>query len=74
MLPPICAVLLPYDILTVTLLPKSLYEAYLMFTSAVPYRGTAGLKWDAAAVSGGHYVGPPGTGCGSNHIIFLANG
>ena len=53
---------------------KSLYEAYLMFTSAVPYRGTAGLKWDAAAVAGGHYVGPPGTGCGSNHIIFLANG
>src|SRR4051794_20532631 len=53
---------------------KALHEAYLMFKSGVPYRGTAGLKWDAAAVTGGHYVGPPGTGCGSNHIIFLANG
>jgi type IV pilus assembly protein PilY1 len=53
---------------------KSLYEAYLMFMKAVPYRGTSGTKWDPAAVVGGHYVGAPGTGCGGNHIIFLANG
>jgi type IV pilus assembly protein PilY1 len=52
---------------------KSLYEAYLMFSKAVPYRGTAGTKWDTAAVAGGKYVGPPGGGC-ANHIIFLANG
>jgi type IV pilus assembly protein PilY1 len=53
---------------------KTLYEAYLMFSKATPYRGTAGSKWDPAAVVGGKYVGPPGTGCGKNHIIFVANG
>jgi type IV pilus assembly protein PilY1 len=52
---------------------KALYEAYLMFSRAVPYRGTAGTKWDRTAVAGGTYVGPPGSGC-ANHIIFLANG
>jgi len=52
---------------------KSLYEAYLMFSRAVPYRGTAGSKWDSTAVAGANYVGPPGSGC-VNHIIFLANG
>jgi len=52
---------------------KSLYEAYLMFSKAVPYRGTAGSKWDSTAVAGANYVGPPGSGC-VNHIIFLANG
>jgi type IV pilus assembly protein PilY1 len=52
---------------------KALYEAYLMFSKAVPYRGTAGTKWDRTAVSGGSYVGPPGSGC-ADHIIFLANG
>jgi len=53
---------------------KSLYEAYLMFSKAVPYKGTAGTKWDAGAVVSGRYVGPQGTGCGTNHIIFVANG
>jgi type IV pilus assembly protein PilY1 len=52
---------------------KALYEAYLMFSKAVPYRGTAGTKWDPTAVAGGRYVGPPGSGC-VNQIIFLANG
>jgi len=52
---------------------KALYEAYLMFSKAVPYRGTAGTKWDPTAVAGGHYVGPSGSGC-ADHIIFLANG
>jgi type IV pilus assembly protein PilY1 len=45
-----------------------------MFAKEVPYRGTAGTKWDPAAVSGGRYDGPPGGGCGKNHIIFIANG
>ena len=49
-------------------------EAYLMFARAVPYRGTLGVKWDAGAVVSGHYVGPPGTGCGKNHIIWVSNG
>jgi type IV pilus assembly protein PilY1 len=53
---------------------KSLYEAYLMYMKAVPYRGTAGTKWDPAAVANGRYVGAPGSGCGRNNIIFLANG
>ncbi|HEX8010167.1 MAG TPA: PilC/PilY family type IV pilus protein [Casimicrobiaceae bacterium] len=53
---------------------KSLYEAYLMYAKAVPYRGTAGTKWDPAAVASGRYVGAPGLGCGKNNIIFLANG
>src|SRR6266571_4983986 len=52
---------------------KSLYEAYLMFSKATPYRGTAGSKWDSTAVAGGKYVGPPGSGC-IDHIIFLAYG
>ena len=52
---------------------KTLYEAYLMFSKAVPYRGTAGVKWDPTAVAGGRYVGPPGSGC-ADHIIFIANG
>src|SRR5205085_11618195 len=53
---------------------KALYEAYLMYAKAAPYRGTAGTKWDAAAVAGGRYVGAPGSGCGQNNIVFLANG
>ena len=53
---------------------KALWEAYLMFSKGVPYKGTAGVKYDAAAVAGGRYVGPPGSGCGKNHIIFVANG
>jgi type IV pilus assembly protein PilY1 len=53
---------------------KALHEGYLMFSKAAPYRGTAGTKWDHDAVAGSRYVGPPGNGCGRNHIIFLANG
>jgi type IV pilus assembly protein PilY1 len=53
---------------------KSLHEAYLMFSKAVPYRGTSGTKYDPLAVLDGRYVGPAGTGCGTNHIIVLANG
>jgi type IV pilus assembly protein PilY1 len=53
---------------------KALYEAYLMFSKAAPYRGTAGTKWDPTAVSAGRYVGAPGSGCGKNNIVFLANG
>jgi hypothetical protein len=53
---------------------KSLHEAYLMFSKAAPLKGTAGTKWDPLAVAGGQYVGPPGSGCGRNHIIFVANG
>ena len=56
---------------------KSLYEAYLYFTKGVPYMGTAGSKWDQAAVSAGHYVLPVvgGEDCGtSGHIVFIANG
>ena len=53
---------------------KALYEAYLVFSKAVPYRGTAGTKWDHTAVNAGRYVGAPGSGCGKNNIVFLANG
>lgn len=52
---------------------KSLYEAYLYLTSSAPYKGTAGSKWDSAAVSGGKYVLPSGSNC-TNHVIFIANG
>ncbi len=53
---------------------QALYEAYLIFSQKAPYQGTAGTKWDSAAVSGGRYVGAPGSGCGTNHIIFVSNG
>lgn len=53
---------------------KTLHEAYLYFKGETPYRGTAGSKWDAAAVSGGKYVSPSASSCGRNHIIFIANG
>jgi type IV pilus assembly protein PilY1 len=53
---------------------QALQEAYLMFSKMQPYRGTLGDKWDAHAVAGGRYVGPPGTGCGNNHIIVVSNG
>jgi type IV pilus assembly protein PilY1 len=53
---------------------QTLHEAYLMFTRGIPLNGTLGTKWDATAVAGGRYVGPPGSGCGTNHIIFLSNG
>ena len=37
-----------------------------------------GMKYcppcDLTAVSGGKYVGAPGSGCGANHVILLANG
>jgi type IV pilus assembly protein PilY1 len=53
---------------------QTLHEAYLMFTKRAPLNGTLGTKWDDTAVAGGRYVGPPGSGCGTNHIIFLSNG
>jgi type IV pilus assembly protein PilY1 len=53
---------------------KTMYEAFLMFSKGTPYKGTAGTKYDRAAVLGGKYAGPAGTGCGKNHIIFVANG
>ena len=53
---------------------QALYEAYLMFSKKVPHNGTLGTKWDPAAVAGGRYVGAPGSGCGTNNIIFVSNG
>src|SRR5262250_2025677 len=53
---------------------QAMQEAYLMFSKQAPYRGTLGTKWDHAAVVAGKYVGPPGTGCGNNHIIWVSNG
>lgn len=53
---------------------KALHEAYLYFKGEAPYKGTAGSKWDGAAVSGGKYVSPSASSCGRNHIIFIANG
>lgn len=53
---------------------KSLHEAVLMISGAAPYRGTAGSKWDPAAVSGGRYVSPGDGHCARNFVIFIANG
>ena len=53
---------------------QALYEAYLMFSKKAPHHGTLGSKWDRAAVAGGRYVGAPGSGCGTNNIILIANG
>jgi type IV pilus assembly protein PilY1 len=57
---------------------KALYEAFLYFKAAKPYRGTAGTKWDHAAtvggLAGGNYITNANTGCARNHIIFIANG
>ena len=53
---------------------KALYEAYLYFKGEAPYRGTAGSKWHAAALSGGRYSSPSANSCGLNHVIFIANG
>ena len=53
---------------------QALYEAYLMFSQKPPHHGTLGSKWDPNAVSGGRYVGAPGSGCGTNNIIFISNG
>lgn len=53
---------------------KALHEAYLYFKGETPYKGTAGTKWDTAAVEGGKYVSPSASSCGRNHIIFIANG
>jgi type IV pilus assembly protein PilY1 len=53
----------------------ALHEAFLMFSKSAPLYGTMQCPpCDLAAVSGGKYVGPPGSGCGANHIILLANG
>lgn len=53
---------------------KSLYEAYLYLRSDVPYRGTAGAKWDRAAVIDGRYSSPSASSCSRNYVIFVANG
>ena len=54
---------------------KALHEAFLVFSGAVPYKGTAGSKWDPAAVAGGRYVRPGGdANCARNFIIFIGNG
>ena len=53
---------------------QALQEAYLMFSKQAPLNGTLGTKWDHAAVAGGKYIGPPGSGCGSNNIIVVSNG
>lgn len=53
---------------------KTLHEAYLYFKGGTPYKGTAGSKWDVAAVADGKYVSPSANSCGRNHIIFIANG
>lgn len=53
---------------------QALYEAYLMFSKKAPHHGTLGTKWDPAAVAAGRYVGAPGSGCGTNNIIFISNG
>jgi type IV pilus assembly protein PilY1 len=53
---------------------KALHEAFLMFSGAVPYKGTAGTKWDRAAVAGGRYVSPAAGSCARNFIVFIANG
>jgi type IV pilus assembly protein PilY1 len=53
---------------------KSLHEAFLMLSGAAPYRGTAGTKWDSAAVANGRYVLPAADGCARNFIIFIGNG
>ncbi|MFZ9408158.1 MAG: pilus assembly protein [Burkholderiaceae bacterium] len=54
---------------------KALHEAFLVFSGGVPYKGTAGTKWDPAAVAGGRYVQPGGaTSCARNFIIFIGNG
>ena len=53
---------------------QTLYEAYLMFARKSPYHGTLGTKWDPAAVAASRYVGAPGSGCGTNNIIFISNG
>jgi len=53
---------------------KAMYEAYLYFKGATPYQGTAGSKWDAAAVSGGLYDSPALASCARNYVIFIANG
>ena len=53
---------------------QALYEAYLMFAKKAPYHGTLGTKWDRTAVAASRYVGAPGSGCGTNNIIFVSNG
>ncbi|MEY4864320.1 MAG: type pilus assembly protein PilY1, partial [Pseudomonadota bacterium] len=54
---------------------KALHEAFLVFSGGVPYKGTAGSKWDPAAVAGGRYVRPGGdASCARNFVIFIGNG
>lgn len=53
---------------------KALYEAYLYYAAAAPYKGTAGTKWDTAAVSNNAYVSPSRASCARNFVILIANG
>jgi len=53
---------------------QAMYEAYLMFAKKKPYHGTLGTKWDHMAVFNNLYVGAPGSGCGTNNIIWVSNG
>lgn len=53
---------------------KAMYEMFLYFQGSTPYKGTAGSKWDADAVSGGSYVSPAAASCSRNHVIFIGNG
>ena len=52
---------------------QAMQDMYLMFAKK-EYRGTPTAKWDPAATAGGRYVGPPGTGCAKNHIVWISNG
>lgn len=53
---------------------KALYEAYLYYAAAAPYKGNAGTKWDSAAFAAGKYVSPSVASCGRNYVILIANG
>jgi len=53
----------------------ALHEAFLMFARKAPLNGMHFCPpCDASAVVNGKYAGGQGSGCGSNHIILLANG
>src|SRR6266545_3281090 len=52
---------------------QAMQDMYLMFAKKA-YRGAPTAKWDPAATAGGRYVGPPGTGCARNHIVWISNG
>ena len=53
---------------------KALYESYLYYAAAAPYKGNAGTKWDSAAFDSGRYKSPATASCGRNFVILIANG